>query len=421
MLKTMKQKLLRCGKLYDGIHRDIQEKVDILVDGDRIQAVGKNLRPDSGAEVLDLMHLTVTPGLIDAHIHTDILDWHDYWQNTVMRSDAFYTLSHLNSVQKTLERGFTTVRAHPGSPQDFGIMDVKKMVNMGVFPGSRLHVTGHMLGTPGSHCDAGQAFCSNPKLGLNSEGVNIGSGPDFFRQAVRNEVKYGADFVKIFVSGGFSTPNDGPEDQQVDDEEIKAFLDTANALRKPTTAHIYAPKLMQKLLKGHITCMEHGSLMDEETARMFEDTGTYLVPTFCPYDDVIAGDEASLAKKTPEFREKLRYYGKWLKESREIIINSDIKLGYGTDLVAVHQCYESWHEYASWMRSGISPYRALEAATMVNAQILRMDRDIGSIEPGKLADISAWHRDLLTDPEALKECDFVMKGGVVYPNVYSTD
>ena len=84
----MKQKLLRCGKLYDGIHRDIQEKVDILVDGDRIQAVGKNLRPDSGAEVLDLMHLTVTPGLIDAHIHTDILDWHDYWQNTVMRSDA---------------------------------------------------------------------------------------------------------------------------------------------------------------------------------------------------------------------------------------------------------------------------------------------------------------------------------------------
>ena len=89
--------------------------------------------------------------------------------------------------------------------------------------------------------------------------------------------------------------------------------------------------------------------------------------------------------------------------------------------MAVHQCYESWHEYASWMRSGISPYRALEAATMVNAQILRMDRDIGSIEPGKLADISAWHRDLLTDPEALKECDFVMKGGVVYPNVYSTD
>lgn len=416
-----KQKLIHCGRLFDGIREDLQEKMDILIEGDRIKQVGKNLAHDAGAEVIDLTHLTVTPGMIDAHIHSDILDWKDYWQNTMMRSDAFYTLSHLNTAQKTMERGFTTIRCHSAAPGDYGIIDVKHMIEKGVFQGSRLNVTCHLLGTPGSHCDGGQAFSGNPKLGLANQGVNIGSGPDFFRNAVRNEIKYGSDFVKLFISGGFSTPNDGPEDQQMDDEEIAAFLNTANALRRPSTAHVYAPKLMQKLIHNHITGCEHGSLMDEETARLFEETNTYLVPTFCPYDDVIAGDEESLAKKSPEFREKLRFYGKWLKESRKIIIDSKIMLGYGTDFVAVHQCWESWHEYASWMNSGIDPYRILKAATSVNAKILRMEHEIGTVEPGKLADIAAWHRDLLQDPNALSECDFVMKGGVVFPAVYSTD
>ena len=414
-----KQKLIICGKLYDGIHADLQERMEILVEGERIKAVGKNLAHEADAEIIDLSHLTVTPGLIDAHIHSNIADWRVFWTTT--RSDAHNTLAHLHTAQRTLERGFTTIRCHATSSADFGLVDVKKMINQGFFHGSRLNVTCHLLGTPGGHADSGQSYAVNPALAMALSTPNIGSGPDFFRNAVRNEVKFGSDFVKLFISGGFSTPNDGPEDQQMDDEEIAAFLNTANALRKPSTAHVYAPKLMQKLIQHHITGCEHGSLMDEETARLFEQTGTYLVPTFCPYDDIIAGDEASLAKKTPAFREKLRYYAKWLKEGREILVNSKIKMGYGTDFVAVHQCWESWHEYASWMNSGMDPFRILEAATRVNAEILRLDDDIGTIEPGKYADIAAWHRDLLTDPAAVSECDFVMKGGVVYPTVYSRD
>lgn len=413
------QKLIHCGRLYDGIHDDLQEKMDILVEGERIQAVGRGLKADDDAEIIDLTHLTVTPGMIDAHIHSNITDWRTFW--TTLVSDAHGTLSHLYTAQRCLERGFTTIRCHATSSRDYGIVDVKKMINQGYFHGSRMHVAAHLLGTEGSHIDGGQTYVGNPDFALRTQNCNVGSGPDFFRAAVRNEVKYGSDFVKLFISGGFSTPNDGPEDQQMDDEEIKAFLDTANALRKPSTAHVYAPKLMQKLIQNHITGMEHGSLMDEETARLFEQTGTYLVPTFCPYDDIIHGDEASLAKKSPEFREKLRYYAKWLKSGREIIINSKIKLGYGTDFVAVHQCWESWHEYASWMDCGVDPFRILRAATATNAEILRMDRDIGTIEPGKYADIAGWHRDLLTDRAALSECDFVMKGGQVYPTVYSRD
>lgn len=415
----MGQKIILCGKLFDGIHEDFLENEQILIEGNLIKEVGKNITPPEGAEVIDLSHLTVTPGMIDAHVHSDILDWREFWQNIPLRSDAFYTLSHLNTAQKALERGFTTIRCHSVVPSDYGIVDVKRMINRGVFSGARLNVACHLLGTPGSHCDFGQSFSENPRFGLLTQSPNIGSGPDFFRNAVRNEVKYGADFIKMFLSGGFSTPNDGPEDQQMCDEEIEATLSTARALRKPSTAHVYAPHLMQKLIHYGITGMEHGALMDEETARMFEETDTYLVPTFCPYDDVIAGDEESLAKKSPEFREKLCYYGKWLTESRKIIVDSKIRLGYGTDFVAVNQCYEGWWEYASWMKSGMEPFRILKAATSVNAKILEMDRYIGTIEPGKYADIAAWHRDLLTDPKALSQCDFVMKDGEVYPAVYS--
>ena len=415
-----KTKLLHCGKLFDGIHDQLRSNVDILVEGEFIKEVGRNLPITSDVAEIDLSTLTVTPGMIDAHIHSDILDWRTFWQNIPYFSDAHTTLVHLHTAQRCLERGFTTIRSHPTNP-NFTTVDVKNLIDKGVFPGARMHVACRLLGTPGSHIDNGQSYRGNPMAGLKLQACNIGTGPDFFRNAVRNDVKYGADFVKLFLSGGFSTPNDGPEDQQMEDDEIEAFITTANALHCPSTAHVYAPVLMQKLIKYGITGMEHGSLMDEETAQLFEKTDTYLVPTFCPYDDIIAGDEDSLAKKSPAFRKKLRYYGEWLKEGRKVIINSNICLGYGTDLVAVHQCYESWHKYASWLNSGMDPYRALKAATSVNARILNMSDKIGTIEPGKYADISAWHRNLLKDPNALSECDFVMKGGTVYSSVYSVD
>lgn len=156
--------------------------------------------------------------------------------------------------------------------------------------------------------------------------------------------------------------------------------------------------------------------MDEETAKMFEDSGTYLVPTFCPYNEVININEENLKKKDPEFQAKLRYYAKWLQEGRKIIVKSNIFLGYGTDIFGVYNAYECWYEYQSMMRAGMDPFRILQAATSNNAKILGVDKQLGSIEPGKLADVVAWHRDLLTDEDALTECDFVMKDGKIYPS-----
>ncbi|MDR1482803.1 MAG: amidohydrolase family protein [Synergistaceae bacterium] len=408
------RQVIVCGKLFDGRHDELFEHMEIGIEDSVITEVGKNLSRAGGTSVIDLSHLTVTPGMIDAHVHSDIFTWKRVW-DIVTRSSTWCCLGHLHTAQRCLERGFTTIRCHALGDQGYGAVDVKKAIDAGYFHGARMIVACHMLGTIGSHADYSQIFSENPRLSELAQGAVIGTGADFFRAAVRREVKYGSDFIKLFMSGGFSTPNDGPEDQQLSDEEAEAIISTAKRLGKPTTAHVYAPPLMQKLIKLGITGMEHGAMMDEETAAMFEKTDTYLVPTFCPYNEIINLDEENLAKKPPFFQKKLRQYAERLKSGRQIIAKSKIRLGYGTDFVAVHECYESWYEYQSWIRAGMDPFRVLRAATSVNARILEADEKIGIIEPGKLADISGWSRDLLNDEDALRECGFVMKGGTVYP------
>jgi len=410
--------MIICGKLFDGKSDKLFNNMEILIEGKFIKEVGKNLSKPENTEIIDLSHLTVTPGMIDAHVHSDILDWKQM-ASIFGHSSEWFTLSHLHTAQRTLERGFTTIRTFNSSVEGFGLIDVKKMIDLGYFPGSRMIVAGHVLGTTGSHGDLTQNLSGNPKLADAAMNIGMGNGPEYFREAVRREIKFGSDFIKIMLSGGFFTPNDSPLDQQLSDEELYAIISTARNLGKSITAHVYHPPLMQKLVKFGITGIEHGSMMDEETANMIEKAGIYVVPTFLPYDEIIRLDENNLAKKPAEFQAKLRKYSEKLKSGREVLINSKIKLGYGTDLVVVHQCYESWYEYDSWIKSGLDPFRALKAATSINAEILERENYIGSIEPGKYADISAWSKDLLTQSDALSECAFVMKEGKIYPALHS--
>lgn len=406
---------IKCGKLYDGLRPELQENMEILIHGEKIAAVGRNLSYPDDTDIIDLSDTTVTPGMIDAHVHPQVFDWQDVYADTVYNSDGWRALAVAHCVQKTLAGGFTTIRSMGWFREDYSL-DVKRAVDKGYIAGSRLIVAPHLLSTPGSHGDMTQVVRNNPQLCDYMTEIYpcCGNGADFFVAAVRREVKMGADFLKIMATGGFATPNDSPSDIQMNDSEFKAIFDTAKELGISVTAHAYMPDLIQKLINFGITGIEHGAMMDEKTARMMEDHGVYLVPTFMPYHDAINGDEASLAKKSPEFRRKLAIYKDKLVNGRKIIINSNIKLGYGTDFVTVHNCYESGWEYSAWLNSGIDPFRALAAATKNNAEILEIDDIVGTIEAGKLADISAWKRDLLTDANALRDCAFVMKGGKVY-------
>lgn len=407
-----KYTLIKCGKLYDGHKDEFQPNMQILVKGKYIEAVGKNIEIEDKVEIIDLSHLTVTPGLIDAHVHADLMDWKRFNEDAILSSDKWKALATVRTAEKTLRRGFTTIRCPGTLGISYYFNDVRRAIDLGYFVGSRM-VIAATCAAPGSHGDPGQFLSHNPEISCIVPNRFIGSGPDFFSNAVREQKKHGYDFIKIFATGGFATPNDSPEEKQLTDAELEAIMETAHNFGMTVTAHAYTAELIKNLVNHGIDGIEHGSMIDEEAARLMEEKGVYLVPTFSPFEEIIHIDEENLNKKPKHFADKLRYYSKKMQDGRKTIINSKIKMGYGTDFVTVHNQYDCGYEYASWLNSGLGCFAALKAATSVNAQILQMP-DIGSIQPGKYADIAAWSRDLVNDPNALLDCAFVMKDGVVY-------
>lgn len=416
-MKDGKMTYIICGKLYNGIDEELKEHCNILVKDDRIVEIGSDIPRPETAEVIDLSDATVTPGMIDAHMHMDYIDWHTIREEVYTTSEEAKTIAVIRTAQKTLARGFTTVRHMGGiTSNGLGVLDAKRAIEKGYITGSRIVAAPRFLCAAGSHGDLSQGFSKNLELSdmLQKRRPTLGAGKDFFVNAVREEIKYGADFIKIMATGGFFTPNDNPSQQQLNDEEMKAIMDTAHEWGKTVTAHVYSPDHMKKLIRYGIDGMEHCSLMDEETAQMITEKDIYVVPTFCPYEEAVHYDPVLIQTKQPEYRMKLEYYKEALQAGREVIKNCKCKLGYGTDMVATHQNYESGYEYKAWMESGMGALRTLHAATKVNSEILGLDDKIGTLEAGKLADIAAWKKDLMTDPEALLDCAFVMKEGVVY-------
>ncbi len=408
------RKLIRCGKLFDGIHEEWQKDMDVLVDDRKIAMVGCHLPVPEGAEIMDLRHLTVTPGLIDAHVHGHILTWQEM-DTVLFQSEGYNTLAYLHNAQRCLERGFTSIRVTGLGPLGFGAVDCRKLIDRGFFPGARMVVACHAFGCPGMPGDMSMHAAANPYLSDFMQPSFIGSGADFFANQVRREIKYGSDYIKTFISGSFLSPDGGPDVCYLSDTELRAIIETAHELGKPVTAHVYPGHVMRRLLAMGIDGMEHGALMDEETARLYEESGAYLVSTFAPFQDMIEENEEFIAQNTEDAQKKLRKYAPLLRRGREIICSSRIRLGFGSDFWAVHQPYESCYEYRCWRRSGMSALRTLRAATSVNAEILGIQDKVGTIEPGKLADLAGWSRDLEQDPDALFECSFVMKEGTVYP------
>lgn len=413
-----KYKVIHCGKLYDGITEEWKEGYKILVEDDKIAQIGPDVTVPEGAERIDLTSYQVTPGLIDAHMHMDYFDWHTIREEVYTQTEEAKTLAIARCARKTLYRGFTTVRHIGGiTSNGYGVLDVKRAIEQGYMEGSRIVAAPMFLCTAGSHGDLSQGFAKNPEVSsiLQKLRPTLGSGKDFFANAVREQIKYGSDFLKIMATGGFFTPYDNPMQQQLNDEELKAIITTAKEMGKTVTAHVYTNELMQKLINFGIDGMEHGSLMNEETAAMMVEKNVYLVPTFCPYEEAVHYDPEKIKEKQPEFRRKLELYKDMLRAGREVICKSKIRLGYGTDFVATHQNYESGYEFEAWMNSGMTPFAALKAATKTNAEILQLEDKIGTLEVGKFADISAWKRDIMTDKKALLDCAFVMKEGRVYP------
>lgn len=404
--------LIECGRFFDGENAEMPSEMRILIVDGCIADVGQRVSVPENVELIDLRDSFVTPGLIDAHVHPEFFDWHHVYENYAELSDETMTLATLHTAQEALKRGFTSLRVLGSLSRGYGLVDVKRAIDAGYFDAARLVVSAHGITVTGGHGDLSKLLRVHPKVSHTLQASSTGTGADFFVEQVRREIKYGSDFIKLLVSGGFSSEQDSPADiQEFTDAELAAIFETVRSRNIPVTAHAYSPKIIQKLIRLGITGIEHGSMMDKETARMMEDNDVYLVGTFCPFDKWLFSNEADNSKLPAHIREKIRIYSEKLRAGREVIVESNIRLGYGSDHVSLHQNYESAYEYAALLRGGIPPLRALRAATSVNASILGKGNELGKLQPGRIADIAAWPLNLLENPDALFDCRLSMKAG----------
>ena len=416
---ALKAYYIICGKFFDGVHEELKENIKIIVEGNRIKEVGENLVKPSDAEVIDLSDLTVTPGMIDSHVHFEFMDF-TFNEFAATDSDEMKALNLVHNCNESLMKGFTSIRTTGTAFMGFGAIDVKRAIEKGMFSASRLLVAPHALGIPGGHWDFSMFLSggSYPELSDFMEQKNAcGCGPDDFRRLVRKQVKYGADFIKIMACGGFASPKDDPGYAQLDEEEIEAIIHTAKILGVPVMAHAYTSDVIDMLIKHGVSEIEHGTLMQEHTAKLLEENQIPLVPTiYCTTGDPRI-DPKTLPPRAPAYQRKLNKYKKQLDESRKIIckliMEHKVPVGLGSDIVAGMKNTDSWCEFQAWRNMGIPALRTLVAGTSDNAKICGF-KDLGEIAPGKIADIAAWHRDIINDYDALSECSFVMMEGKVY-------
>jgi imidazolonepropionase-like amidohydrolase len=401
---------VKAARLFDGKADALQANGVVLVQGTKILAVGTDLAIPAGAEVVDLGDATLSPGFIDAHTHltaesTD--DWKQQFVDGFRRETTEKAIESTVYARKVLEAGFTTVRDVGSS--DMLDVGLRNAINRGLVPGPRMLVSVHALGSRGGHADeTGLRHDAIKELGP-AEG--IASGPDGFREAVRFQVKYGADVIKFCASGGVLSLADEVDTPQLSLDEMKALVDEAHRLRKKVAAHCHGDHAAQEAIAAGVDSIEHGSFLTEQTLAMMKERGTYLVPTLLAADwlggkldklppEIVVKAKAAIAARSTMFRTAVRL---------------GVKIGFGTDS-AVSPHGINAREFALMTGLSMPPIAALKSATSVDAELLGIAGRTGTLEPGKLADLIAMPGDPTADIAATERVFFVMKDGKTIRN-----
>lgn len=375
----------------------------IVVDGTRIASVGTTV-PD-GAEVIDLSKATVLPGLVDLHCH-----FLDNIEGGTRGSAADNALSGVRNAEKVLLSGFTAIRDPGGGGPNYAGCSVRDAVNRGWFPGPRIFVGGRFLSITGGHTDNNLA---PPERETQFE--NIINGVEEMRKAVRRDVKYGCDWIKLYATGGFFSAGDDPTQQHFSDEEMRVAVEEATRLGKFVAAHAHGAQGIKAAVLAGVRTIEHGTFIDDEGIDLMKRKGTFLVPTMRTIE-VLAEDPGP--KASPGRRKAYELSRKHFTTMLENIRNAaqrGVKIAFGSDMVSMPLGLSA-QEFRLHVRAGRTPMDAIRSATIVSAEALNVHHEIGSIEPGKRADIIAVEGDPLSDVTVLERVKFVMKDGKVYKN-----
>jgi len=408
---------VRAGRLFDAASDSVRENVVIVVLGDRIQTVGPAAAVSipAGAAVIDLSRATVLPGLIDCHTHLEArADRYDeiYRFKYSPFSSAFAATVN---ARKTLEAGFTTVRDVGSHP--FLAVDLRNSINEGLIPGPRVVASGPGISITGGHGDLNN-YSPQTQVHMfpGERDFQIADGVDQVRHVVRAQVKYGVDVIKILATGGVLSKGDSPGAPQFTPEELKAAAEEAHMAGRKIAAHAHGAQGIKNAILAGIDSIEHASLIDDEGIRLARERGTYLVMDIYN-DDYILGKAIEFGLPQ-ENVEKEKMVGQLQRESFARAVRAGVKMAFGTD-AGVYPHGDNAKQFFYMVKFGMTPAQAIRAATSSAADLIGRARDVGTVEPGKYADLIAVTADPLQDVRALENVGFVMKGGVVVKDAIS--
>ena len=402
---------IRAGTLIDGTGAAPARNAVILVQGERISAVGTDVRIPSGATVIDLSAYTVLPGFIDAHVHLAFRTIGDGdWQHAGF-TDLIGQLALLGAAhaQQTLEAGFTTVRVVGGS--HFNDVALRNAIDAGWIPGPRILGAGTSFGILGGHCDAQGGLRPGATGHESSIEDGVADGEDQVREAVRYNVKFGADVIKICATGGVLSPADSVGEQQYTEAEMRAIVETARMLSRRVAAHAHGTEGIKAAVRAGVASIEHGSMLDSEAVGLMARHGTWLVPTLMAGERV--SQLAQAGRLPPAIAAKALAIAPRVQASFRLALAAGVNIALGTD-AGVFQHGRNGHEFTLMVRAGMTPMQAIRAGTLSAATLLGREMDVGSVAQGKLADLVAVRGDPLQDITLLERVAFVMKGGSVY-------
>ena len=365
--------------------------------------------PPAGATLVDLSRRFVMPGMIDLHVHLwgiggDPLRERLTRMNT---DDADDMMTSVGNAKKTLAAGFTTVRDLGGNPR--GIRALRDAVERGDVEGPSIVNAGTMISVSGGHGDGTNGLAAEWADAVHAHQINVCDGPDECRRAVRQQVGLGAQVIKFAATGGVLSNVAGGLGRAMTAEEMRAIVETAHALGRKATAHSHAAEGTKAALEAGVDSIEHGSYLDDETIRLFKTRGAWLIPT--EIAPLAALAQARAGALPPATIPKAEAAAAAMHASHRRALAAGVKFAFGTD-TGVSKHGDNATEFVQLIDLGMTPAQAIRSATVDAATVLGRD-DLGTLAPGKRADIIAVTGSPLDDVRRLEQVDFVMHKGVV--------
>jgi imidazolonepropionase-like amidohydrolase len=395
--------LLRAGHVLD-VHTGKETPGEtVIIQGDKIAAIAPTASTPAqpGDRVIDLTTYTVMPGLIDVHTHlTMATDFDPYFELSMTPGKE--AILGVENAKVTLEAGFTTVR-NVGA-NGFTDVALRDEINAGHIPGPHMQVSGPPLGITGGHMDENLL----PEQ-YHVVGEGVADGIPAVQHMVRQNIKYGADLIKIGASGGVLSKGDDPQASQYTLEEMQAIVADAHRLGRKVAAHAHGAQAILWASEAGVDSIEHGSYINDADIAMMKQHGTYLVPTAYLVDWMNENGHLNAF-----YAQKMKDVGAAMKANHKHAIQAGVKVALGTD-AAVYPHGLNAHELDVYVNQyGMTPLAAIQSGTLNAADLMGWTDKVGSLEPGKWADVIAVQGDPLADVKILQHVPFVMKSGVIY-------